>query len=143
MEQTAEITRGVSEMKYEKCVEWLSQLSLVKVEVTGKYTKPEGFENWERLNDFISEFCDLVKEMTLKEIASDSAACKLKEGGRKPNRFPRFVALSDIGTISFKVNVTAVDRTDADVNVVHIDKLQEDIQRAIMHCVSFHPPQPS
>jgi hypothetical protein len=132
MEQPVEITQGDGAMKYEKCVEWLSQLSVVNVEFTGKYTLPEGSENMERFNSFISQFSGLVKEMALLEIASDSAACKLKEGGPKPNRFPRFAALSNGDTFSCRVNVTAVDRTDADVNVLHIDALQEDMRQAIM-----------
>jgi hypothetical protein len=56
----------------------------------------------------------------------------VKEGGPKPDRFPSVGGMHSEDNLSFRVHVTAVDRTDADVDIVHIDKLQEDMRAAIM-----------
>ena len=132
MEQpSAESIKSNPEFKYQKYVEWLPELSVVKLELVYKCFLPFDSNDMERYHSFIMLFAKMAKELALTEIALDSVACKMKDWGAKPKRIPRFMGSSSEGFIYFNLNITAIDREDADVDILHIDKLQENMREAV------------
>ena len=135
-QQSVEPSNSNPEFKYQKCVEWLPDLSVVKLEIAYKCFLPLDNDNMEKNHNSIMLFAKMAKESVLTEIALDSVACKMKDWGTKPKRNPRFMGTSYEGFIYFTLNVTAIDREDADVNILHVDKLQESICEVVWRHVS-------
>ena len=138
-----------AELTYKACVEWLPELSIVDVDLKGKYEIPVDAE---RLEESIRMFARNAKELALMEICSDSIKCKMSDYGIVPDhkRFPRYMSMSD-GSSKFSLNITAihpdkevVDTTAAsqetpekNTKIMHIDKLEDNMRSAIwLHVVA-------